>query len=87
MKDILVGYSGFVGSNIADQHNFTGLFNSKNIETAYGLNPDLLVYAGIPSEMFLAEKFPEKDLSIIQNAFDSFEFIHFFIWFEPSFGS
>ena len=76
MKDILVGYSGFVGSNIAGQHDFTRLFNSKNIEDSYGLNPDLLVYAGIPSEMFLAEKFPEKDLSIIKNAFENIKKIN-----------
>ena len=76
MKDILVGYSGFVGSNIAEQHKFSGLFNSKNIEDAFGKNPDLLVYAGVPSEMFLAEKFPEKDLSIIQNAFENIKKIN-----------
>ena len=71
MKDILVGYSGFVGSNIADKHVFEGLFNSKNINEAFGLKPDLLVYSGVPSAMFLANNFPEKDFDIIENAMDN----------------
>lgn len=71
MKDILVGYTGFVGSNIADKHNFEGLFNSKNIEQSFGSNPELLIYSGVPSAMFLANNFPEKDLEIIQNAMDN----------------
>ncbi len=71
MKDILVGYSGFVGSNIAEKHNFEGLYNSKNIEEAFGTNPDLLIYSGVPSAMFLANNFPEKDLEIIKNAIEN----------------
>jgi len=40
--DFLVGYSGFVGSNLAAQHRFDGLFRSGNIAEAYGKKPDLL---------------------------------------------
>lgn len=68
MKEFLVGYSGFVGSNILDKHDFDGLFNSKNIQEAFGGEPDLLVYSGVPSAMFLANNFPEKDLAIIEEA-------------------
>ena len=68
MKDILVGYTGFVGSNIAAKHHFEGLYNSKNIKEAYGSNPDLLVYSGIRAEMFLANKYPEKDLASMDEA-------------------
>jgi len=67
-KDILVGYTGFVGSNIALARDFDGLFNSKNIERAFGLNPDLLIYSGVPSAMYLANNFPEKDKEVIENA-------------------
>lgn len=66
--DFLVGYTGFVGSNILSKHDFSGLFNSKNIKEAYGKNPDLLVYSGVPAEMFLANQFPEKDLSLMDEA-------------------
>jgi nucleoside-diphosphate-sugar epimerase len=64
----LVGYTGFVGSNIADKHRFDALYNSGNIETAFGTSPDLLVYAGVPAGMFLANSNPASDLAVIENA-------------------
>ena len=53
----LVGYTGFVGSNIASSFKFDRLFNSKNIKEAYGLNPDLCVYSGVRAEKYLANNF------------------------------
>ena len=76
MKDNLVGYTGFVGSNIAAKHHFEGLYNSKNIKEAYGSNPDLLVYSGIRAEMFLANKFPEKDLASMNEAIENIKQIN-----------
>lgn len=64
----LVGYTGFVGSNLAQNGGFDGLYNSKNIESAFGTNPEILYYAGVPAEKFIANKYPEKDLDIIKNA-------------------
>ena len=69
--DALVGYTGFVGSNIADKHKFDTLYNSKNIEAAYGTKPDLLVYSGVPAEMFLANKNPSADIALVENAIDN----------------
>lgn len=69
----LVGYTGFVGSNIAQNGNFDNLYNSKNITEAFGTKPDLLVYAGVRAEMFLANNFPEKDFAQIQEAFDNIQ--------------
>lgn len=66
--DILVGYTGFVGSNIAQAHKFDGMYNSKNITEAYGLNPDLLVYSGVPAAKYLANQAPEKDKRIMEEA-------------------
>lgn len=43
MKSALVGYTGFVGSNLAEQFEFTLKFNTKNIAQAFGTTPDLLV--------------------------------------------
>lgn len=71
MKDALVGYTGFVGSNIAAKHSFSKLYNSKNIYKAYGTCPDLLVYAGVPAAMYLANNFPDKDFAVIQNAIEN----------------
>lgn len=66
--EFLVGYTGFVGSNIAAMHEFDGYFNSKNVEEAYGKEPDLLVYSAVPAEMFLANQNPEADFAIIEQA-------------------
>ena len=52
IMEILVGYSGFVGSNICEKHKFDELYDSKNIKEAYGKNPELLVYSGVPAQRF-----------------------------------
>lgn len=59
--EFIVGYTGFVGSNLIASHNFDGMFNSKNVTEAYGKKPDLLVYSGVPAEMFLANQNPQAD--------------------------
>ena len=66
----LVGYTGFVGSNIyiAGGEEITGLYNSKNIETSFGTEPDLLIYAGLRAEKYLANSAPEKDMELIVQA-------------------
>ncbi|MDR1522042.1 MAG: NAD(P)-dependent oxidoreductase [Streptococcaceae bacterium] len=66
--DFLVGFTGFVGSNLKSSHKFDGLFNRQNIQKAYRKQPDLLVYAGIPAEKYLANNFPDKDFKIIKQA-------------------
>lgn len=68
MKKALVGYTGFVGSNIAAAGDFDALYNSKNIEEAYDTCPDLLVYAGLRAEKYLANNDPEKDMELILQA-------------------
>lgn len=64
----LVGYTGFVGSNIYEPNRFDAAYNSKNIEYAYGTNPDLLIYAGLRAEKYLANNAPEKDMQLIEQA-------------------
>lgn len=76
MREILVGHTGFVGSNLNREHNFDMVFNSKNIGEAYGTNPDLLVYAGVTAQKFIANKNPEEDLNIIKNAICNIEKIN-----------
>ncbi|NLZ48588.1 MAG: NAD(P)-dependent oxidoreductase [Clostridiales bacterium] len=71
MKTCLVGYTGFVGSNLALQHQFTEIYNSKNIEKAFGTQPDLLVYSGVRAEKFLANQNSEEDFETVKNAFDN----------------
>ena len=73
MRTALVGYTGFVGSNLASAYEFTHLYHSKNIEQAYGTEPDLLVYAGVRAEKFLANREPERDLKTIKEAFSNIQ--------------
>jgi len=71
----LVGYTGFVGSNIYEHGTFEKVFNSKNIEEAYGLRPDLLIYAGMRAEKYLANNAPEKDMELVKQAERNIELI------------
>lgn len=64
----LVGYTGFVGSNLYASGQFEAVYHSKNIENAYGTHPKLLVYAGLRAEKYLAGHEPEKDLSQVCQA-------------------
>lgn len=72
----LVGYTGFVGSNIYEAGQFDAVYNSKNIEEAYGTNPQLLIYAGIRAEKYLANHAPEKDMELIIQAEENIRKIH-----------
>lgn len=69
MITALVGYTGFVGSNLWAQYPFTHKFNSQNISEAFNLQPDILVYAGVKAEKFLANQNAGEDLNVIQEAF------------------
>ncbi|SEQ35853.1 sugar nucleotide-binding protein [Butyrivibrio sp. TB] len=66
----LVGYTGFVGSNIYDRSDgaIDAVYNSKNIEQAFGTSPDALIYAGLRAEKYLANNAPQKDMELIQQA-------------------
>lgn len=68
MKTALVGYTGFVGSNIYAAGECDAVYNSKNIEEAYGTCPDLLIYAGLRAEKYLANNAPDKDMELILQA-------------------
>lgn len=72
----LVGYTGFVGSNIDLKGNIDKKYNSKNIEEAYGTNADILIYSGVRAEKFLANKEPERDLEVVKEAFENIKKIN-----------
>lgn len=71
MMNALVGYTGFVGSNIYEAGNFDAVYNFRNIEEAFGTNPDLLIYAGLRAEKYLANNAPEKDMALIDEAYEN----------------
>lgn len=66
----LVGYTGFVGSNLyaRARNRIKGVYNSQNIEKAYGLEPEVLIYAGVRAEKYLANSAPDRDLELILEA-------------------
>lgn len=68
MKTVIVGSTGFVGSNLIGSHPFEGQFHSANIQEAFGLKPEVLVYAGVRAEMFLANRDPAADMEAIREA-------------------
>lgn len=64
--DGIIGHSGFVGSNLTQQHSFSGLFNSRNIDESASTEFDTLVCAAAPGSMFEANNFPERDQAHIE---------------------
>lgn len=70
MKSAVIGYSGFVGSNLCKQTLFDDFYNSQNIAELVGKDYDLIVCAGIPSAMWLANNKPEQDLEQILQLVD-----------------
>lgn len=66
----LVGYTGFVGSNIylKARNRIEGVFNSQNVSRAYGLDPEMLIYAGLRAERYLAAQDPYQDMEQVLQA-------------------
>ena len=61
----LIGYTGFVGGNLASQRHYDVLINSKNFHTLENRSFDRIVCAGIPAVKWKANKDPEGDLAHI----------------------
>jgi nucleoside-diphosphate-sugar epimerase len=70
MSKAIIGYTGFVGSNLISQQKFDDFYNSKNIESIQGKSYDLVVCAGAPAVKWLANKEPIKDKENLQKLMD-----------------
>lgn len=68
--DCLIGYTGFVGSNLLAQRNYDVLINSKNFRSMAGQTYDRVVCAGVPAVKWKANKEPEADLAHIIELID-----------------
>jgi nucleoside-diphosphate-sugar epimerase len=62
----LIGYTGFVGSNLLRQRRFDACFNSENIDQIGGRAFDLVVVCGVRAEKWKANADPERDLDGIE---------------------
>ena len=68
---VLVGKTGFVGANLWASGAFSEGWSSKDIQNAYGLKPDVLVYAGVRAEKYLANRDAEADWKQVHTAIDN----------------
>jgi nucleoside-diphosphate-sugar epimerase len=66
MKAALIGYTGFVGSNLLREHFFDGLYCSSNIEAIAGECFDLVVCAGAPAVKWKANQDPPADRACLR---------------------
>jgi nucleoside-diphosphate-sugar epimerase len=67
MGNALIGFTGFVGSNLLNQYKFDRLYNSKNIDQIKGESFDTVYCAGVSAIKWLANKNPEQDLQEIND--------------------
>lgn len=67
-ETVLVGSTGFVGGNLAAAGRFTRQYHSTNVQEGFGADNDLVVYAGVPAAMYLANQDPEADLAVMRAA-------------------
>lgn len=63
MPTALIGYTGFVGGNLARQHAFDAFFNSRNIEEIADRHFELVICSGLPAAKWVANREPEADLA------------------------
>lgn len=61
MSDALIGFSGFVGSTLARQASFDGLYRSTNIDSIDGQRFGTIVCAAAPAQKWIANKDPAGD--------------------------
>jgi hypothetical protein len=61
MNSALIGYTGFVGSNLAAAHRFDDLYNSGNIDQIAGTHHDLVVSAANRADSFRINADPAPD--------------------------
>lgn len=67
----LIGYTGFVGSNLDSQINFDKKYNSKNISEIKGKIFDELYCAGVSAVKWFANQNSEKDILGINNLIEN----------------
>lgn len=65
MNKALIGYSGFIGSALQNQMEFSSLYNSKTIGQMENKEFDMVVSCGNSSLKWFANKNPESDLQNI----------------------
>ena len=65
MTTALVGYTGFVGSNLLQFYKFDNLYNSSNFHEAINKEFDTLFFCGVPAVKWYANKNPDEDFDVL----------------------
>lgn len=65
-NNCLIGYTGFVGSNICKQSDFAFRYNSSNINDIKGREFNVVVCAGVQARKWYANLNPEEDWNQIE---------------------
>jgi hypothetical protein len=71
MSKALIGYTGFVGSNLHQQFTFNDLYNSKNIHEIVNKSYDEVYCAGVRAQKWLANAQPQEDLDLIKSLIEN----------------
>ncbi|EKQ67618.1 hypothetical protein OsccyDRAFT_3900 [Leptolyngbyaceae cyanobacterium JSC-12] len=71
----LIGYTGFVGSNLAQAADFDALYNTQNIASIRGQTFNQLVCAAPQAKKWWANQNPEADLDSIQQLISHLEHV------------
>lgn len=81
-RTALIGFTGFVGGNLARQHKFDCLYNSANIGKIGNEKFDTIICAAPSAVKWKANKEPETDLALIRklisdlNSVNTTNFVH-----------
>lgn len=70
LKTALIGFTGFVGSNLHFDYRFTDIYNSKNIGEITNKNYDCVVCAGISAKKWYANLHLNEDKKQIDDLID-----------------
>lgn len=66
----LIGYTGFVGSNLTRLASFDACYNSQTIAEIRGTEFDLLICAAPQAKKWWANQHPEEDKALVQQLID-----------------
>lgn len=75
-NDALIGHSGFVGSALCRQRNFSALFRSNNIELINGKSFTTVICSAAPAQKWMANRDPEKDFQNIKTLISHLEMVN-----------
>jgi len=75
MKKLLIGYTGFVGSNLKKQIEYSYFANSQNIHEFAGMEFDEITIAAGDARKWIANQDKEKDFGHIQKLFTDIKMI------------